>query len=431
MAETLRALRPNDIVITGYARTSSLGNTKETWARELAGESEITIVTGDDLGLEDKSFRDIAAPVGFRASEYPVLSEQEIVREHLTEYGQMVMAISHEAARMAGILDDNGRLIKEISPTKAAIATGYGAGSSIYMRAAHADVKRKGSLKPSEVKGQFLEQAASNVEKRMGLQGYSMSAAEACATGISIASDAYYSLRDGRNELVIVGAYEYLAEDPELAFGDFNSLGVLSKRFDDPKGASRPFDESRKGFVLSLAEAGSIVMETYAHAQRRGAEALAIVDSINKGSDAHHATAMNTDRVAKLITETIESRRPTVIFAHATSTQAGDPAELTALLKSPLGEKREQLRITAGKSIRGHSLGAAGMQTLISALESLRTGIVPPTINLDTLDRKIVEMGLTRDNFVTEAAKLDHGDVFIGGFGFGGKNAVGILRKAD
>ncbi|GEM_PF-189886 len=433
MAETIRTLAPNDIVITGYARNNSLGGTKEAWRRQLAGETEITLVTGEDLGLQNKAFRDIAAPVGFRPSEYPVLSEQSVVKEHLSEYGQMVMAISDEAARMAGILDDNGRLISGINPRKAGMAVGYGAGSSIYMSRAHNQaVERAGKdrpFKPSAVKSQFLEQAAARVEERMGLQGYALEAAEACATGVSITSDAYYSLKDGRNEIVLVGAYEYLAEDPELAFADFHSFNALSKRRDDPSHASRPFDKDRDGFVLSLAEAGSLVMETYEHAQRRGAKVLAVLNSANKGSDGFDATTMDKDRASDLISETAGDLRPFVIFEHATSTPLGDVAETDATLRSSLGINRRKLRIYGGKGMRGHSLGATGMQTILDGIESLRTGWVPPTINLETLDPKIEELGLTMDNFVRTATKLDPQTIFVGAFGFGGKNAVAFLSK--
>jgi 3-oxoacyl-[acyl-carrier-protein] synthase II len=424
-----RTLGPKDIVITGLARSTSLGNTNETWSRELAGQTEITIVTGSDLGLQNRNFRDIAAPVGFKPAEYSVLSERSVFREHLNEFGQMVMALSDEAARNARLIDDDGRLVREVNPRKAALAVGFGAGSSMYMRGAHGELMRRGRLKPSEVKGQFLEQAGSRVEERMGLQGYSLSTAEACATGVSITADAYYSLLDGRNEVVIAGAYEYLAEDPELAFGDFHSMRALSGNTEEPEHASRPFDKNRDGFILSLAEGGSIVLETYEHAMRRGAEPIAVLSSARKGSDAGESTTMDTERVADLISETAGNKEPTVIFAHATSTPAGDVAELSAVLKSRLGKNRENLRITAGKSMRGHSLGAAGMQTLISSIEAIRTGVVPPTINLETLDPAIEDMGLTKDNFVTEAARLNPQDVFVGAFGFGGKNAVAVVSR--
>lgn len=433
MAETVRALAPNDIVITGYARTSSLGNTKETWARELAGETEITLVTGEDLGLQNKSFKDIAAPVGFRPLDYPILSDREVIKEHLSELAQMVMGISYEAAIQAGMIDDNGRLISGINPRKAALATGYGAGSTIYMSRAHNEALEKAGkdrpFKPSQVKAQFLEQAGARVEEKIGLQGWSLLAAEACATGISIAADAYYSLKDGRNEIVLVGAYEYLAEDPELAFADFHSMNALSKRVDDPTHASRPFDRERDGFVLSLAEGGSMVMETYAHAQRRDAKVLAVLDRAGKGSDAHDATKMDTERVADLISETTGSIGPKVIFDHATSTPRGDPPEIRAILNSSLGRNKQDLVFMSRKGMSGHSLGAAGMQTLIAAIESVRSGWIPPNINLMNLDPEILELGLTMDNFPTRALRLDHNEAFAGAFGFGGKNAVAVVSK--
>jgi 3-oxoacyl-[acyl-carrier-protein] synthase II len=176
-----------------------------------------------------------------------------------------------------------------------------------------------------------------------------------------------------------------------MGLGGFCAARALSTRNDDPQAASRPFDKDRDGFILSEG-AGILVLEDLEHARRRGAHIYAELLGVGSTADAHHITAphpegtgaaramQNCLKDARLNPEDIE-----YINAHGTSTELGDAAE-TGAIKKVFGAHARRLAISSTKSMIGHLLGASGGVEAIATVMTIKTGVIHPTINLDTPD---------------------------------------------
>jgi 3-oxoacyl-[acyl-carrier-protein] synthase II len=207
-------------------------------------------------------------------------------------------------------------------------------------------------------------------------------------------------------------------------------MRALSTRNDDPERASRPFDKGRDGFVIGEG-AGVVVLELLEHALARGAEPLAEVVGYGATADASHITlpAPGGAGAVRAIRRALDKGGLTVddvdmVNAHATSTPEGDPRELEAI-KTLFGDRAGQVSITANKSMIGHTLGAAGAIEIIATVMSLRTGIVPPTINLDDPDEAAVGLDLTPNVARLRAMNVAVSD----SFGFGGQNSALVIRR--
>jgi 3-oxoacyl-[acyl-carrier-protein] synthase II len=215
--------------------------------------------------------------------------------------------------------------------------------------------------------------------------------------------------------------------------GGFNAMHALSTRNESPETASRPFDATRDGFVLGEG-GGALILEEYEHAKARGAKIYAEVLGGGLSSDAYHMTAPHPEgdgvvavmknclRNAGMNPEDVDA-----INTHGTSTPLGDVAELKAIGKV-FGEHAKNININSTKSMTGHLLGAAGAIEAISAILSMKHGIVPPTINHEHSDEKInPELNLT----LNKAQKREVNVVMSNTFGFGGHNACVLFKKLD
>jgi 3-oxoacyl-[acyl-carrier-protein] synthase II len=215
--------------------------------------------------------------------------------------------------------------------------------------------------------------------------------------------------------------------------GGFNAMHALSTQNDNPQTASRPFDATRDGFVLGEG-GGALILEEYEHAKARGAKIYAEVLGGGLSSDAYHMTAPHPEgdgvvavmknclRNAEMKPEDIDA-----INTHGTSTPLGDVAELKAISKV-FGDHAKTININSTKSMTGHLLGAAGAVEAISAILSMKHGIVPPTINHEHKDENIdPELNLT----LNKAQKRDVKVVMSNTFGFGGHNACVLFKKFE
>ena len=208
-------------------------------------------------------------------------------------------------------------------------------------------------------------------------------------------------------------------------------MHALSTRNDDPKTASRPFDKDRDGFVLGEG-AGTIILEEYEHAVKRGATIYAELLGGGLSADAHHMTAPHPEGLgAYLVMKScLEDAGLTAdevdhINMHGTSTPLGDIAESNAISRL-LGEHAYDIQINSTKSMTGHLLGAAGVIEAIAALGTIIHGTVPPTINHFTDDENID----SRLNFTfNSAVKKDVKVAMSNTFGFGGHNACVLFKK--
>jgi 3-oxoacyl-[acyl-carrier-protein] synthase II len=234
----------------------------------------------------------------------------------------------------------------------------------------------------------------------------------------------------GRADVMIAGGGE--AGICELGLAGFNIMHALSRRDDDPKLASRPFDKGRDGFVCAEG-AGVFVFEALEHAQKRGARILAELAGYGASSDAYHVVAPCVDgegaqRAIRLAIADAGMTEDDIdyINAHGTSTPANDAAE-TAAIKGVFGERAYQIPMSSTKSMIGHGLGASGAMESIACVKSIETGIVHPTINMETPDPEcdLDYVPNKARNVGTVRAVLKNS------FGFGGQNACLVFKRFE
>ena len=301
------------------------------------------------------------------------------------------------------------------------------------MRTLFDNVLVMGERGPDRISPFFIPMGIANVGAgqvaiAFGPTGPNFATVSACATGAHAIGEAWETIRRGDADVMLAGGSE--ATIHEAVVGGFASMKALSTRNDDPEHASRPFDRARDGFVIGEGS-GVLVLEALDHAVARGAEPLVEIVGYGATADASHITlpapgGIGAVRAARraLVKAGLEASDVDHVNAHATSTPEGDRAELQAL-RTLLGDHAPSVAITANKSMLGHTLGAAGALESISVIQALRTGVVPPTINLTDPDEEAAGLDLT-------PLRATHRDLRIGlnnSFGFGGQNAALIFRR--
>ncbi|MBI4710517.1 MAG: beta-ketoacyl-[acyl-carrier-protein] synthase family protein [Nitrospirae bacterium] len=269
-----------------------------------------------------------------------------------------------------------------------------------------------------------ISMASSYISMRFGTKGPSLGISNACASGANAIGEALRLIQHGEINLSIAGGAE--APICRFAVGGYSAAGALSKRNNNPEKASRPFDKGRDGFVIAEG-AGILVLEELNHALKRDAKIYAEIAGYGTSSDAFHMTKPDGRGGAAAIKKALTEAKISIedidyINAHATSTALGDKAEIQAV-KKVFGAHASGIPITACKSMLGHMLGGAGaVEAAITAL-SISRGIMTPVINLENPD---IDHNL---NYVRKTQKKDINTAVSNSFGFGGVNAVLVLRK--
>ena len=271
--------------------------------------------------------------------------------------------------------------------------------------------------------------APANISIKYGFMGANYTTVSACASSANAMIDALNYIRLGHCDVIVTGGSE--AAVTIAGMGGFNAMHALSTRNENPKTASRPFDATRDGFVLGEG-AGTLILEEYEHAKKRGAKIYAEVIGGGMSSDAYHMTAphpegigvervmLNSLRDAGIKPEDVDA-----INTHGTSTPLGDVAELKAITKV-FGKHAKNININSTKSMTGHLLGAAGAIEAISSILSINHGIIPPTINHTTVDKDIdPNLNLT----LNKSQKREVNIAMSNTFGFGGHNACVVFKK--
>lgn len=406
------------VVITGMGAVTPLGNNVGSfWEGLAAGKSGISILDAFDASNHKTK---IAGSVrGFDPAA--VIGKKEARR--MDRYCQFAVA----AARQA--LDDAALHPEGTAGERIGVCIGTGVGGIQTMLDNYRTLLERGPdrVSPTLVPMMIANMAAAQVSIQYGLKGPVLAPVTACATGNNAIGEAYRIIQRGAADAVVAGGAEATLTD--LAFAGFNSAGAMSTRNDEPERASRPFDAGRDGFVAAEG-AGVLVLESLEHALRRGANIYAEMIGYGLSSDAYHmvATEPDGDGAYRAMREALDDAgvKPDevdVISAHATGTPLGDLSE-TRAIKRLFGDAAYRVPISAIKSMTGHALGAAGGLEAVALVMTLREGLVPPTINLDAPDP---ECDL---DYVPHRAR--RGDYRIGlsnSFGFGGHNAVIVLRR--
>lgn len=273
--------------------------------------------------------------------------------------------------------------------------------------------------------------AAGQISINYGFRGPNYTTTSACASSTNALADAFNLLRLGKANAIVTGGAE--AGIWACGLGGFNAMHALSTRNDDPEHASRPFSNSRDGFVMGEG-AGILVLETLDHALARGAHIYCEVAGAGMSADAHHITASHPEGLgAKLVMQRalkdaeMQPEDIDYINVHGTSTPVGDISEVKAI-KDVFGDAAYKLNISSTKSMTGHLLGAAGgVEAMVCAL-SVANDIVPPTINHEDGDED-PEIDYSLNFTFNKAQQREVRAALSNTFGFGGHNACVIMKK--
>jgi 3-oxoacyl-[acyl-carrier-protein] synthase II len=336
------------------------------------------------------------------------------------------MAAATEAVDRSGI-DFAAKTPEERDRVAVVINTGGGGMEQVINGAEAIREKGPGQVSPFAIPALSGSMAAAQVSMKYGLTGAVITQVAACASGVIAYQDALRLISSGECDVVLAGG----SEAPLLAisFAALSNMTALSKRNDDPQGASRPFDKTRDGFVFGEG-AGVLVVESAAHAQARGATILAEIVGAALTADAYHISAPEPTGRGATMAMTKAMRQAELapdeidhIVAHGTSTPLNDVTE-TRAIKAAFGPQAYRIPVSSPKSMVGHTLGAAGALSAIAAVGAIRDGWIAPTINYHVPDP---ECDLDYVPNAKRQSKVD--TAMINGFGFGGQNAVAIFRR--
>lgn len=409
------------VVVTGLGTINPLGNNiSEYWNGLVNGVSGCDLITYFDTSKFKTKF---ACEVkNYDAGNF---FDRKEARK-LDKYAQFALVAADEAIK------DSNLALDQIDLDRAGViwASGIG-GIETFLEEVRGYVLGDGTprFSPFFIPKMIADIAAGHISMKYGFRGPNFCTVSACASSTNAIIDAATYIRLGRADVIITGGSE--AAINEAGMGGFNAMQALSTRNDDFKTASRPFCLTRDGFVMGEG-AGSLILEDYEHAIKRGAKIYAEVVGSGLTADAYHLTAPHPEGIgarnvmklalkeAGLAPEAID-----YINVHGTATPLGDIAE-TKAIKEVFGEHAYSLNISSTKSMTGHLLGAAGVIEGIAAILAIVHQTIPPTINHHEVDPNIdPKLKLT----FHKAEQRNVNYAISNTFGFGGHNASILLKK--
>ncbi len=412
------------VVVTGLGMVSPLADgVEETWSRLLDGQSGAGPITKFDATNVVTKYA-CEVPLGdgsdgtFNPDTYMLPKERRKVDDFIV-YG---LAAATQAVEDAGWMPED---TDSLERTGVMIGSGIGGLQSIADTAVLIKERGPKRVSPFFIPGALINLVSGQVSIKYGFKGPNHAVVTACSTGAHAIGDAARLIKSGDADVMIAGGAE--GAICEIGIAGFNACKALStKREDDPKSASRPYDADRDGFVMGEG-AGVVVLEDYDHAKARGAKIYAEVLGYGLSGDAYHITAPSEDGEggersmrAALKNAGLEPSAIDYINAHGTSTMA-DTIELGAVERL-LGDAANSATMTSTKSATGHLLGAAGAIEAIFSILAIRDQVVPPTINLDN---PAVETPL--DLAPNQKREREVKVALSNSFGFGGTNASVIF----
>jgi 3-oxoacyl-[acyl-carrier-protein] synthase II len=406
-------------LITGTGAVTPLGTgTENFWDAALHGKSGI----GEITLFDPSPYPSRIAGECWDFDPTDFVSKKQARR--MDRYAQFGIAAGIQAAESAGIVD----LVRE-RPERVAIVMGSGIGGISTWEREYRVLHERGAgrVSPFLITMMVPNMAAGQLAIALGATGPSQCPVLACATGGEAIAEGLELIRRGDADVVIAGSSE--APITPLSMAGFCAIRAVSRRNDEPARASRPFDEGRDGFVMSEG-AGAIVMESYEHAERRGAEPISTVAGYGRTTDAYHVTAPDEEgrgveraMVAAFEDAGIDPGDVGHVNAHATATPTGDGPETKAIARQV-----PHALVSGTKSMTGHSFGAVGATEGIMCALALKHKVVPPTINLDKLADDCEELNYVGSEPV-EAPDLKA--AISNSMGFGGHNVVIVFTSVE
>ncbi|HET9681752.1 MAG TPA: beta-ketoacyl-ACP synthase II [Candidatus Limnocylindrales bacterium] len=410
-------------VVTGLGAVTPIGNDAPTyWTNLLAG-----VPGGGPITSFDTTGFDVRIAAEVKDFDPTVAMDRKMARR-MSRFIHFAVAAATEAVEDAK-LDFTTWTPEQRDRAAVVINTGGGGMEQVIDGAYVIKDKGPGQVSPFAIPALSGSMGAAQVSMKYGITGPVITQVAACASGVIAFQDALRLIGMGECDVVIAGG----SEAPLLAvsFAALANMGALSKRNDDPQGASRPFDRTRDGFVFGEG-AGILVIESAQHALDRGAPILAEIIGASLTADAYHISAPEPTGRGAAAAMTNAMRQAGVapdeldwVVAHGTSTPLNDATE-TKAIKRALGDHAHRVPVSSPKSMVGHMLGAAGAASAIAAVGAIREGWIPPTINYHEPDP---ECDLDYVPNVKRQVRVD--TAMINGFGFGGQNAVAIFRRFE
>lgn len=408
------------VAVTGLGIISPVGIGKETvWQNLLAGKSGIKRITAFDT--TDFAVRIAGEVEGFTATDYMDRKEAR----HMDRFAHFGVA----AAKMA--VEDAKINWNELDHDRIGTVVGTGIGGITTIEEAADRLANRGPsrVSPFAIPMMIANMAAGQISIALDVRGPVITDVTACASGTNAIGDALRMIRYGDADIVIAGGAE--AAISPLPFAGFIAMKALSTFDGEPEEASRPFDATRDGFVFGEG-AAMLVLEEWDHAVERGAHIYAELCGYASNGDAYHITAPAPEgrQAQKCMERALQDAQLTVqdidyINAHGTATPLNDKNE-THAIRALFGAEADRLVVNSTKSMTGHLLGAAGAVEAVVMALSIENDEVHPTINLKHPDP---DCDL---DYVTEGArKVRVRAAMSNSFGFGGQNAVIIMRKPE
>ena len=409
------------VVVTGLGALTPIGNNvSDYWDALIAGKSGCANITyfntekfKTKFACELKNFD-------------PLKHFNRKEARKLDRFAQYALVSSDEA------IEDSKLNLDEIDKFRVGVIWGAGIGGLETFQnemTNYSEGDGTPRFNPFFIPKMIADIAPANISIKYGFMGANYTTVSACASSANAMIDALNYIRLGHCDVIVTGGSE--AAVTIAGMGGFNAMHALSTRNENPKTASRPFDATRDGFVLGEG-AGTLILEEYEHAKKRGAKIYAEVIGGGMSSDAYHMTAphpegigvervmLNSLRDAGIKPEDVDA-----INTHGTSTPLGDVAELKAITKV-FGKHAKNININSTKSMTGHLLGAAGAIEAISSILSINHGIIPPTINHTTVDKDIdPSLNLTLNKSQNREVNIAMSNTF----GFGGHNACVVFKN--
>ena len=406
------------IVITGMGTVNPLGlSVDESWQAAVRGVSGVGPITQFDT--TDYLVK-IACEVKNFAPENYIEAKEARRRDR---YEQFAAAAVKEAMTHSGLH------VTEAGAPRIGVVISAAIGGLKSLEEAIITINESGPRRVSPfLIPMLMPNGASGLTAiDYGIKGPCISVASACASGADGIGTAWMMLRNGTLDVALAGASE--ATICRTGVGSFDRVGAMSRRNDDYSMTPQPFDKNRDGLVMGEG-AAVLVLETESHAKARGANILAELAGYASTADAFHVTAPHEEGAggAQAIRQALASAHINpedvgYISAHGTGTQLNDLSE-TKAVKAAFGAQAYQTPISSTKSMTGHMMGATGALEAIFCVQAIREGLLPPTIHYETPDP---DCDL---DYIPNKAREKKIEVAISNaFGFGGHNAVLVVRK--
>lgn len=408
------------VVVTGLGLITSLGNDLATnWEGLTQGKSGVGPITGYDT-------TDFRVHFGAEIKDFdPTLYMDRKEARRNDVYEQLAIATTRQALAQSGlrITDENADDV--------GVYIGSGIGGLVTLHDQFRVLHEKGPsrISPFFISMMIIDGAPGIVSILTGARGPNWAAVSACATSGNTVGEAFETIRRGDARAMIAGGSEKAVTPISMAA--FDNMTALSRRNDDPQGASRPFDLTRDGFVMGEGS-GMLILEDLEYAKARGAKILAEMVGYGCTADAHHVTSPAPGGAGLVRAMHIALRKANLrpdqidyINAHGTSTQYNDGHE-TAAIKTCFGEHAYKVAISSTKSMTGHTLGASGAVEAVISVMAIQTGIIPPTINLHHPDPEC-----DLDYVPNEARQATVNVAMSNSMGFGGHNTCLIFKRYE